>query len=121
MTLETTENNEYNRSKYLTEEDCICNENNTKENEYSETEINKLRNKRLILSVRRLPIKKSSSNETVDFTSRNSSRNKKSRHRVHFSNENITVEIPQEPPTILQFIKNVFCYFCCFGYCFPNI
>lgn len=46
---------------------------------------------------------------------------KRAKNRVHFSEENITIEIPRPPVSTAQITQEFFCYFCCFGWLFPNV
>lgn len=45
----------------------------------------------------------------------------RSQNRVHFSEKNVTIEIPRPSLTNFQIVKEIFCFYCCFGYLFPNI
>ncbi len=44
----------------------------------------------------------------------------KKRNRVHFSEENITIEIPRPPVSTMELVHDLCCYYCCFGYLFPH-
>lgn len=44
----------------------------------------------------------------------------KTKNRVHFSEENIYIEIPRPPQSIAKVIEDKCCYYCCFGFLFPN-
>lgn len=48
-------------------------------------------------------------------------RNDKLKNRVQFSEENIVILIPRPSTPIYEMIYKDCCYYCCFGYLFPNV
>lgn len=47
-------------------------------------------------------------------------RREKCKNTVHFSEENITIEIPRPSQPYFRKVKDKMSYYCCFGFLFPN-
>lgn len=47
-------------------------------------------------------------------------RDRSEKNRVHFSEENIYIEIPRPPQSVFKMMEAICCFYCCFGFLFPN-